>query len=114
MREIKLYTLEDAREDMKSGIRDPEIAKRKWRSIIEALAEIEMAASQATSFCMRYQELGCSGCPVLKYDYPCGHPLSTYMIFMQDLRRLRTLAERMFSIILRIDEEDLESRKSVV
>ncbi|RLI85194.1 MAG: hypothetical protein DRP01_06740 [Archaeoglobales archaeon] len=104
MREVKLYTVEDLKRDLDRGLRDGEVALKKWESILNALNAIEQVSIQITSFCLKYQK--CEGCPILNYDYPCGHPYATFTIFYQELRKVRALAERLFAILKAIDEEE--------
>ncbi len=111
MKKIEIYTFEDAKRELEEGSTEAEVAVKKWESIVEALKVIEEVSVQITSFCLKYQEFGCKGCPITKYDYPCGHPYATFTIFYQDLRRLRTLAESLYAVLLAIDREDKESKK---
>ncbi|HIP25835.1 MAG TPA: hypothetical protein EYG81_05200 [Archaeoglobus profundus] len=110
MKEIKLYTIEDAKKDLEEGSSDPEVALKKWESILNALKAIEEVSVQITSFCLRYQKFNCKGCPILKYDYPCGHPYATYTLFSQELRKLIILGEKLYAILTAIDKEDKERR----
>ena len=52
--------------------------------------------------------------PILKFDYPCGHPYATFTLFYQELRKTITLGERLYAILTAIDKEDKESRKHYV
>ena len=113
MREIRIYTVEDLKEDLERWLSDAEVALKKWESIINALSTIEQVSIQITSFCLKYQENGCEGCPILNYDYPCGHPYATFTLFYQELRKVRALAERIFAILQAIDEEEKERGKYV-
>ncbi len=114
MKEVRLYTAEDMKKDIEEGFDDSEVALRKWRSILEALEALEEVSVQVTSFCLKYQKFGCENCPIIKYDYPCGHPYATFTIFYQELRKLRFIAERLYAILVAIDREDKESRKHYV
>gem|GEM_PF-579039 len=109
MKEIKIYTAEDAKRDVENGVSDSEVALRKWKSILDAIKAIEDVSIQVTSFCFRYQKFGCSGCPIVKYDHPCGHPYATFTIFYQELKKLRILAEGIYAILLAIDKEEKDS-----
>ncbi len=114
MKEIKLYTFEDAKKSLDEGKSDSEVALKKWESILEALKSIEDVAIQITSFCIKYQKFGCKGCPILKYDYPCGHPYATFTIFYQELKKVRIIGERLYAILMAIDKEDKESRSHYI
>jgi len=62
MREIRLYTFEDAKKNLDEGMSDSEVALRKWESILNALKAIEEVSIQITSFCVKHQKFGCKGC----------------------------------------------------
>ncbi len=113
MREIRLYTVEDLKKDLDRGLGDGEVALKKWESILKALNAIENVSIQITSFCLKYQENRCEGCPILSYDYPCGHPYATFTMFYQELRKVKALAEKIFAILKAIDEEEREKEKFV-
>lgn len=113
MKEIKLYTVEDLKEDLEKGFSDSEVALKKWESILNALIAIEQVSIQVTSFCLKYQENNCEDCPILNYDYPCGHPYATFTLFYQELRKLKALVERIYSILKAIEEEEKERGKFV-
>ena len=53
MKEIKLYTFEDAKKSLDEGKSDSEVALKKWESILEALKSIEDVAIQITSLSTR-------------------------------------------------------------
>ncbi|MET1124760.1 MAG: hypothetical protein ABWW66_05805 [Archaeoglobaceae archaeon] len=114
MKKLELYTLEDLERDLNEGYSDTEVALKKWRKILEALKAIEEVSVQITSFCLRYQKVGCEGCPILRYDYPCGHPYAAFTVFFQDLRRLIFEAERIYAILMAIDKDDKDARQSFV
>ncbi len=114
MRKIELYTFEDLKKDLEEGLSDTEVALKKWKSILDALTAIEEVSIQVTSFCLKHQEMGCKNCPILKYDYPCGHPYATFTMFYQELRKLKIIAERLYAILMTIDKEDKESRSRYV
>jgi len=114
MREIKLYTFEDAEKDMDEGLSDSEVALKKWESILKALKAIEEVSIQITSFCVKHQQFGCKGCPITNYDYPCGHPYATFTLYYQELRKVIILAERLYAILTAIDRDDKESRKKFI
>ncbi len=114
MRKIELYTFEDLKKDLEEGLSDTEVALKKWKSILDALTAIEEVSIQVTSFCLKHQEVGCKNCPILKYDYPCGHPYATFTMFYQELRKLKIIAERLYAILMTIDKEDKESRSRYV
>jgi hypothetical protein len=109
--QVELYTFEDVKKDLERGERESVAALKKWKSILDALEAIEKVSVQITSFCVTHQKSGCKTCPLLKYDYPCGHPYSTFTIFYQELRKLNTLAAKLYGILKEIDKEDLESKK---
>jgi len=113
VKEIKLYTVEDLKKDLDKGFSDSETALKKWESILEALIAVEQVSIQVTSFCLKYQENNCEGCPILNYDYPCGHPYATFTLFYQELRKIKSLAERIYSILKMIEENERERRKFV-
>ena len=81
--------LSDLKKDLEEGMSDTEVALKKWKAILDALRAIEEVSIQITSFCLKHQEMGCKNCPILKYDYPCGHPYATFTIFYQELKKLR-------------------------
>jgi len=114
MRKIELYTFEDLKKDLEEGLSDTEVALKKWKSILDALTAIEEVSIQVTSFCLKHQEMRCKNCPILKYDYPCGHPYATFTMFYQELRKLKIIAERLYAILMTIDKEDKESRSRYV
>jgi len=114
MREVELYTFNEVKKDLESGESDTKVAIKKWKSIVEALKAVNDVSIQITSFCLKYQEFGCQGCPITKYDYPCGHPYATFTLFFQELRRLRILAENLYATLITIDREDKESKKDYV
>jgi len=89
---------------------DTEVALKKWKSILDALSAIEDVSIQITSFCLRHQRTGCGDCPIIRYDYPCGHPYATFTLFYQELRKLKMIAERLYAILTAIDIEDKELR----
>ena len=113
VKEVKLYTVEDLRKDLDKGLSDGKVALKKWESILNALSAVEQVSIQITSFCLKYQENGCEGCPILNYDYPCGHPYATFTIFYQELRKVKALAEKIYAILKAIDEEEKEREKYV-
>jgi len=108
MKKVELYTAEDMKKDLEE-LSDTEIALKKWKSILDALSAIEDVSIQITSFCLKYQKTGCENCPIVKYDYPCGHPYATFTIFYQELKKLRILAEGIYAILLAIDKEEKDS-----
>ncbi len=114
MKEIELYTFEDAERDLEEGASESEVALKKWESILNALRAIEEVAIQITSFCVKHQKFECKGCPVTNYDYPCGHPYATFTLFYQELRKTIALAERIYAILTAVDREDKERRKDFV
>ncbi len=114
MKEIKLYTFEDAEKDLNEGLSDSEVALKKWESILNGLKAIEEVAIQITSFCVKHQQFECKGCPIVNYDYPCGHPYATFTLFYQELRKVITLAEKLYAILTAVDRDDKESRKKFV
>ncbi|RLF98735.1 MAG: hypothetical protein DRN49_05425 [Thaumarchaeota archaeon] len=114
MKKVELYTFEDIKGDLDKGLSDSEVAIKKWKSILDALSSIEEVSLQLTSFCLKYQNLGCKDCPIVRYDYPCGHPYAIFTIFYQELRKLRMIAENLYAILVAIDREDRESRKHYV
>ncbi len=114
MKRIELYTFEDLKKDLDEGMSDTEVALKKWKAILDALKAIEDVSIQITSFCLKHQEMGCKNCPILKYDYPCGHPYATFTIFYQELRKLRIIGEKLYAVLLAIDREDKESRSKYV
>ncbi len=114
MKRLELYTVEDLKRDLDRGLSDTEIALKKWSKIVECIRALEEVSVQVTSFCLRHQGSGCKTCPILNYDYPCGHPYATFTIFYQELRKLRTLAESLLAILATIDEQDKESKKDFV
>jgi hypothetical protein len=63
---------------------------------------------------LKHQDLGCKNCPILKFDYPCGHPYATFTMFYQELKKLKVLGESIYAILVAIDEEDRESKKHYV
>ena len=109
MKKVELYTAEDMKKDLEE-LSDTEIALKKWKSILDALSAIEDVSIQITSFCLKYQKTGCENCPIIKYDYPCGHPYATFTLFYQELRKLKMIAERLYAILTAIDMEDKEIR----
>lgn len=114
MRKIELYTLDEVKRDIEEGESDIEVAIKKWKSIVEALRAVTDVSIQVTSFCLKYQEFGCRGCPITKYDYPCGHPYATFTLFFQELKKLKILAENLYATLITIDREDKESKKDYV
>jgi len=108
MKKIEVYTVDDLKRDLDAGARDSEVALKKWKSVMKLLETIEEVAIQVTSFCFKYQGQGCSGCPILKYDYPCGHPYATFTIFYQELKKLRALGEKIYMMLIAIDKEEQE------
>ena len=114
MKEIKLYTFDDLKKELDEGKSDTEVALKKWESILNALRAVEEVSVQITSFCLRYQEFGCKGCPITKYDYPCGHPYATFTIYFQELKKVRALAEKLYAVLMAIDKENKESRSHYV
>ena len=114
MRKIEIYTIEDAKKEMEEGKTETEVAVKKWESIVQALRTVEEVGIQITSFCLKYQRFGCKGCPITKYDYPCGHPYANFTIFYQDLKKLRILAENLYAILIAIDKEDRESKSKYI
>jgi len=110
MKKVEIYTLDDLKRDLEEGLSEAEVAVKKWESIMNLLKIIEEVSIQVTSFCLKYQKYGCSGCPILKYDYPCGHPYATFTIFYQELKKLRALGERLYLILTAIEKEEKESR----
>ncbi|RLI85585.1 MAG: hypothetical protein DRO98_06700 [Archaeoglobales archaeon] len=114
MKRVEFYTLDDLKEELEKGASDTEVAVKKWGSIVEALKVIEEVSVQLTSYCLKYQEFGCRGCPITKYDYPCGHPYAIFTMFYQELRKLRIMAESLYAILLTIDREDKESKRHYV
>ena len=114
MKKIEVYTFDDVKNDVEKGVSDSEIALKKWRSILNAVKALEEITIQITSFCLKYQNLGCKGCPVTKFDYPCGHPYASFTIFYQELRKLRMLAENIYAILVAIDRDEKESKKHYV
>jgi hypothetical protein len=114
MKKIEIYTLEDAMKEMEEGKTEAEVAIKKWQSIVEALKIIEEVSIQITSFCLNYQKINCKDCPITRYDYPCGHPYANFTIFYQDLRKLRSMAESLYAILMAIDRKDKESRSKYV
>lgn len=114
MRKIELYTLDEVKRDIEEGESDTEVAIKKWKSIVEALRAVTDVSIQVTSFCLKYQEFGCRGCPITKYDYPCGHPYATFTLFFQELKKLKILAENLYATLITIDREDKESKKDYV
>jgi len=113
VKEVKIYTVEDLKEDLERGLSDAEVALKKWESIMNALNVIEQVSIQITSFCLKYQENGCEGCPILNYDYPCGHPYATFTLFYQELRKVKALAERILAILQAISQDEKEREKYV-
>lgn len=113
MRELKLYTVEDLKKDLEGGLSDGEAALKKWESILNALSAIEQVSIQITSFCLKYLENNCDGCPILNYDYPCGHPYGTFTTFYQELRKVKALAEKIYAILRAISDEERERGKYV-
>ncbi len=114
MKKLELYTAEDAKRDVERGATDTEVAIKKWESILNALRAVEEVSIQITSFCLRYQKFGCDGCPITRYDYPCGHPYATFTIFYQELRKLRALAEHLYAVLMAIDAEEKDSKRPYV
>ncbi len=114
MKKIEIYTADDIKEDIDRGLSDSEIALKKWKSILSAIKAIEDASIQITSFCLKYQNLGCKGCPITKFDYPCGHPYASFTIFYQELKKLRILAENLYAILVAVDREEKESGRHYV
>ncbi len=112
MKRIELYTVEDAEKDLEKGRMDSEIAVKKWERILKALEAIEEVTLQDTSFCMRYRS--CEGCPLLKYDFPCGHPYSTYSLFYQELRKLKVLALKLYGVLKEIHKREIDDRRHYV
>jgi hypothetical protein len=110
VKRVEVYTVDDLKRDLKAGARDTEVALKKWESILNLLKTVEEVAVQATSFCFKYQQYGCSGCPIVKYDYPCGHPYAAFTIFYQELRKLRMIGERLYMILASIDKEEREKQ----
>jgi hypothetical protein len=114
MKRVDLYTFEEVKKDLETGGSDTEVAIKKWKSIVEALKAVEEVSVQITSFCLKYQEFGCQGCPITKYDYPCGHPYAIFTTFFQELRKLRVMAESLYATLIAVDKEDKESKRHYV
>ncbi len=114
MRKVEIYTIEDARRDLDRGDSDSEVALRKWESILDALRAVEEVAVQMTSFCLKYMDRGCQGCPILNYDYPCGHPYASFTLFYQELRKLRMISENLYAILMAVYRDDMDARKNFV
>ncbi len=114
MKRVEFYTIDDLREELERGASETEVAVKKWDSIVEALKVVEEVSVQMTSYCLKYHKFGCRGCPITKYDYPCGHPYATFTMFYQELRKLRIMAESLYAILLAIDREDKESKSHYV
>ncbi|MCD6493703.1 MAG: hypothetical protein J7K36_07915 [Archaeoglobaceae archaeon] len=114
MKKIEIYTFEDAKKEMEEGKTESEVAVKKWESIVQALRAVEEVSIQITSFCLNYQKFNCKGCPITKYDYPCGHPYASFTIFYHELKKLRALAESLYAILIAIDREDKESKSKYI
>ncbi|PCN50728.1 hypothetical protein B6U99_02905 [Candidatus Geothermarchaeota archaeon ex4572_27] len=110
MKTLEIYTIDDLKKDLEEGVSEGKVAVKKWETILNLLKTVEELSIQVTSFCLKYQKYGCNGCPILKYDYPCGHPYATFTIFYQELRKLRALADRLYAILKAIEREERESR----
>ncbi len=106
MRKVELYTYEDAAKDVEEGVSESEAAIRKWESIVMALSEVEQVVLQITPFCEKHIQFECRGCPIVKFDFPCNDPFSTYAIFYSDLKKLRLLAENMLTMLLAVQKSE--------
>ncbi len=111
MRKIELYTSEDANKDLSEGLSESEAAIKKWESIVFALEEIERVALQGTPLCEKYAHFDCSGCPLVKYDFPCNDSFSTFALFYTELKKLRMIAENMLMLLYAAQRSE-EHRKS--
>ncbi len=114
MRRIELYTYEDAARDVEEGSSESETVVKKWKSIVNALREIEGVAFQITPYCEKHMEFGCEGCPLTEFDFECSNPISTYSIFCVELRKLIMIAERMLSLLLAVQQKEEDDRASFV
>jgi hypothetical protein len=106
MKQVELYTYEDAKRELEEGLSEAEAVVKKWESIVNALRELEGTVTQLTPFCERYIEFDCNGCPLLKYDLPCDHPGSTYVVFYQELKKLRMIGESYLMTLLAVQKSE--------
>jgi len=114
MKEVELYTCEDASKDVEEGMMESEAAVKKWESIVMALREIEEVALQITPFCEKHMDFDCNGCPMLRFDLPCTEAISTYSIFCADLKKLRMVAENMLSMVIAVQRSEEQSNSFFV
>lgn len=66
MKQLNLYSYEDAKEDCRGGTMALETSKLKWLSILKALKSIRNTMSEPCGLCIVYND--CEGCPLSSWE----------------------------------------------
>lgn len=65
MREISLYTLNDAREDIDKGISGLDTSIKKWEGIVTGLDTLRTILGSSCGLCLKFSSSwGCRDCPL--------------------------------------------------